>query len=79
MEGKLTWVAKSRARQRSRGRGRRAYERTAQATINQDLDLIKSCIEVTRMAARRAAVLPERERETEDHKRTRKLFRFSRG
>lgn len=28
----------------------------AQATINQDLDLIKSCIEVTRVAARRAAV-----------------------
>lgn len=28
----------------------------AGATINQDLDLIKSCIEVTRVAARRAAV-----------------------
>lgn len=29
----------------------------ARTTINQDLDLIKSCIEVTRVAARRAAVL----------------------
>lgn len=31
-------------------------EGDAQATINQDLDLIKSCIEVPRVAARRAAV-----------------------
>lgn len=29
---------------------------TGPATINQDLDLIKSCTEVTRVAARRAAV-----------------------
>lgn len=31
-------------------------EGDAQATINQDLDLIKSCIEVPRVAARRAVV-----------------------
>lgn len=33
-----------------------AKEWVVEATINQDLDLIKSCIEVKRVAARRAAV-----------------------
>lgn len=40
-------------RERGKSKGSRDV---AQATINQDLDLIKSCIEVTRVAARRAAV-----------------------
>lgn len=44
----------------SMGKGVKEGRRSAQATINQDLDLIKSCIEVTRVAARRAAVF-ERE------------------
>lgn len=37
----------------------------ARATINQDLDLIKSCIEVTRVAARRAVVRDKDGRERE--------------
>lgn len=59
-EGKRTFVEEGGevAGTKGPGNGDRgaAKEWVVEATINQDLDLIKSCIEVKRVAARRAAV-----------------------